>query len=695
MSFLLPVFVLASSGVGGLGASLEPPVFDVPKAQQSLVIDGLAEDWRDSRLHVGSLLAAEEKDDSGQFSALALVAWDNEGLCILVQTRGGSGVEAGNPGAIFEASGVELFVSTGHHNRHAAVHAARDVLQPIIAPGRDPQHEAARCYIYDQRIQRPVGNEPARCEFATRVEGNKVTYEVRIPWSQFGLSPQEGMMLGLQIHANDADAFGRRTQLRWNAATGKGQTLRLAGPGEHRSAGTATASYDDWTRIRVAVHSAPNRTVTASAGAKSASAVTGADGHAILELPMPPWGEPGAPIRVADDSGSVFAWVELPDATKARISFLEAMPVSFSGDNVFAGGEFPPMDPLPESVARSLIEPGSVRVQFFNREGEERTAPDMFGRYLALVSMRSKGGKEITRRLDLFRAKEDIDPQLSGTANALAEAAGVAEPISDWDRKLFESVRQNVNDNFKRRIFGRAATLSALHERNEQAVRVMTSRLNAWYRLDKKLGTVERVQHMVLLPPGHEAQPERIWPVVVFLHGTGGHNEAAALAEPIREFWRDRPDREFILLQPLAPRGASWVPDQLIEWLDKTLPQIHGDPARVVLTGFSMGGIGTWNVACAYPQRFAAFVPLASVGDFAPVDAVVGRPVWCFHGDRDAMPWKPASEWIESLRRLDPAADVRFTLLDNTDHTNTSARVYQRSDLREWINKHLRSNSHD
>jgi|GEM_PF-3520208 len=98
-----------------------------------------------------------------------------------------------------------------------------------------------------------------------------------------------------------------------------------------------------------------------------------------------------------------------------------------------------------------------------------------------------------------------------------------------------------------------------------------------------------------------------------------------------------------------------------------------------------MGGIGTWNTACAHPDRFTAFVPLASVGEHAPPDAAAGRPLWCFHGDKDAMPWQPAKEWTERLKELDPAAGMRFTLLENTDHTNTSERVYSRTDLREWI----------
>lgn len=685
---LAPVVFLASAAACVAGV----PVFDVPRVPNCIAVDGEAGDWRGEGLKIGWLPDPRQDGAPAGFEASAWLGWNQRGLLVAVETVGGFGVEADAEGALYQGSGIEIFAGTNRFKGVASTDSTeRNVLQPVIAPGRDPRHPKARCYIYDYRLPALRSSVAPHCEFAARHEGAHVVYEVLIPWCQFGLEPEEGMMFGLQIHANDADASGRRTQLRWNAAPGKGQTLRLAGgPGRCEAPGSATATYEDWRRIRVVVKSAPHRTVRAAAGEATAEAVTGASGRALLHFPMPPWGESGSPISVSDDAGKAFAWIELPDATKARHEFLEAMPLTISGDNVFSGDVFPALDPIPGEAALSLVEPGSVRVRYFNRDCEERKTPDTFGRYFALVSMRSKGGKEIVRRVDLFRAKRDIDPHLQGTDEEVAEAAGAPAPRSEWERQLFGSLRHSVFDDFARSIANRAATLSALQERDGRPARVMCARLNAWYRLDKRLRAVGPVRHIALLPSGHDAQPGKKWPVVVFLHGTGGNSEKAALAEPIREFWQGRADRDFILLQPLAPRGTSWVPDQLIDWLDETLPLVGGDPSRVVLTGFSMGGIGTWNLACSYPRRFAAFVPLASVGEPSPVDAAAGRPVWCFHGDRDAMPWKPAAEWAENLRRLNPEADVRFTLLENTDHTNTSERVYRRKDLEEWMIARLR-----
>ena len=39
------------------------------------------------------------------------------------------------------------------------------------------------------------------------------------------------------------------------------------------------------------------------------------------------------------------------------------------------------------------------------------------------------------------------------------------------------------------------------------------------------------------------------------------------------------------------------------------------DPKRIYLTGLSMGGAGTWSLAAAHPERWAAIVPICFGGD--------------------------------------------------------------------------------
>jgi len=61
------------------------------------------------------------------------------------------------------------------------------------------------------------------------------------------------------------------------------------------------------------------------------------------------------------------------------------------------------------------------------------------------------------------------------------------------------------------------------------------------------------------------------------------------------------------------------------------------DDRRIYITGQSMGGAGTWGMLAAYPDVFAAAVPVCGVGDVASAPAIVAgdTAIWAFHGDAD------------------------------------------------------------
>jgi predicted peptidase len=50
-----------------------------------------------------------------------------------------------------------------------------------------------------------------------------------------------------------------------------------------------------------------------------------------------------------------------------------------------------------------------------------------------------------------------------------------------------------------------------------------------------------------------------------------------------------------------------------------------------------MGGFGTWESLERWPTVFAAGFPLAGAGDPQAAAALVGVPIWAFHGSGDAL----------------------------------------------------------
>jgi predicted peptidase len=74
------------------------------------------------------------------------------------------------------------------------------------------------------------------------------------------------------------------------------------------------------------------------------------------------------------------------------------------------------------------------------------------------------------------------------------------------------------------------------------------------------------------------------------------------------------------------------------------------DPDRVYLTGISMGGFGTWDLASRMPDRFAAILPICGGGDERTAATIAGIPTWVAHGDADkAVPVERSRSMVKAL----------------------------------------------
>lgn len=61
------------------------------------------------------------------------------------------------------------------------------------------------------------------------------------------------------------------------------------------------------------------------------------------------------------------------------------------------------------------------------------------------------------------------------------------------------------------------------------------------------------------------------------------------------------------------------------------------DPARVYLTGVSMGGSGTWSWAARQPEKFAALLTVCGLSEASRAEPISKVPVWTFHGAKDEV----------------------------------------------------------
>jgi dienelactone hydrolase len=121
----------------------------------------------------------------------------------------------------------------------------------------------------------------------------------------------------------------------------------------------------------------------------------------------------------------------------------------------------------------------------------------------------------------------------------------------------------------------------------------------------------------------------------------------------------------------------------VIAALEDTLQREPIDPARISLTGLSMGGYGSWDLAARMPERFAAVLPICGGGDEATAAKIKDLPIWCFHGDADtAVRVERSRTMIEALRAAGGAP--KYSELAGVGHDSWTP-AYRDPDVLAWL----------
>ena len=123
------------------------------------------------------------------------------------------------------------------------------------------------------------------------------------------------------------------------------------------------------------------------------------------------------------------------------------------------------------------------------------------------------------------------------------------------------------------------------------------------------------------------------------------------------------------------------IPQRLRELLERL--QNRFEPQRIVVTGYSMGGGGTWEFAQSYPELIDAAAPVCGCGDPAEAEKLKDVPVWAFHGELDeVIPLKCSREMVEAINEAGGTAQL--TTFSDLGH-GISRQVYENPRLYQWL----------
>jgi predicted peptidase len=126
-----------------------------------------------------------------------------------------------------------------------------------------------------------------------------------------------------------------------------------------------------------------------------------------------------------------------------------------------------------------------------------------------------------------------------------------------------------------------------------------------------------------------------------------------------------------IIVAPDSVRGDWSSPENekaVNALLDTVLANYAIDKRKVAVTGFSMGGAGSWHFAEKFPQRFSAAIPIAGR---PPASASGWRlPVLAIHSrDDQVVPFAPTEARIAELRNA--GVNAKLIALAGITHYQT------------------------
>ena len=162
----------------------------------------------------------------------------------------------------------------------------------------------------------------------------------------------------------------------------------------------------------------------------------------------------------------------------------------------------------------------------------------------------------------------------------------------------------------------------------------------------KPTSATVKMSYELYLPVGYD-KVNTGWPMIVFLHGCGevgsdlnGIMYAGPSAETTRnaKFGAQFP---CIVLSPQCPAGKRWDTPGMAQAVAALIRDVEArwrvDHDRVYGTGLSMGGEGTWLVALAAPELFAAIAPISAIAVEPEVAAkkLKGVAIWIIIGAED------------------------------------------------------------
>ncbi len=210
------------------------------------------------------------------------------------------------------------------------------------------------------------------------------------------------------------------------------------------------------------------------------------------------------------------------------------------------------------------------------------------------------------------------------------------------------------------------------------------------------------------LPPNYN--PNKKYPLVIMLHGAGSNhvlamkrifglanNNLGTDVELSRNFETQKISNhvDFIVATPLA-RGTMGYQNiaehDVLDVLHDVKKRFSVDENRQYLTGYSMGGGGSFWIGLTYPHYWAAIAPVCpsvTASTFGLEKNINQIPIKLFQGEVDPLVKKDSTlKWVERFKNI--GAKVEYQEYPKVSH-NSWENAYANGQIFDWFKGKVRN----
>ncbi|MDA0766079.1 MAG: prolyl oligopeptidase family serine peptidase [Verrucomicrobia bacterium] len=178
------------------------------------------------------------------------------------------------------------------------------------------------------------------------------------------------------------------------------------------------------------------------------------------------------------------------------------------------------------------------------------------------------------------------------------------------------------------------------------------------------------------------------YPLVIYLHGRSGDVMSPNAPGQASSFSNDDNYRKrpCFIIAPQCPDENGWIgskADSVLKIIEELVKKLPIDKKRIYLTGYSMGGYGTFHLLAQEPKLFAAGIPIAGGGNPSSAGSFKKVPIWVFHGAKDpTVPVQQSRTMVEALKK--ERAEPKYTEFPDGNH-GIANQVYADQAVHEWL----------